>query len=459
MQRESFPRSARAVLAVLALVLALFALDVAATARADIVLAAAGDIACTPRTPMTATACNQAQTANLIAAAAPTAIAALGDDQYDSGTLSEFQGSWARSWGMLTPPIFPAPGNHEYVTANAQGYFDYFNGVGAQTGRAGDRSKGYYSFDLGSWHIVALNSNCTTDASCAASISGFVPPGEVQWLQNDLAAHPSTCTLAYWHHPLFSSGNGTSSSGVKPLWDALYAAGADVVLNGHTHAYERYAPQDPSGNPTARGLREFVVGTGGEDLLPLGQALPNTEVRSASSFGVLFLTLQHGGYAWTFRNSSGSFFDAGSGNCHFVPQGPAPPPTTPSAGSVTPPGDQPQAALIGLTIARQRIADALKHGLAVTVRCSRRCGVAIELRLTRSTAQSGRRRGRHTSLAGSATADLDAAGSSTIRVPFRRAVARRLRGARSAKLTVTSVARDDAGDAGSAVEASVVLHR
>jgi len=183
-----------------------------------------------------------------------------GDNAYESGTASEFANCYDPSWGRSTikERTYPTLGNHEYYsTANASGYFEYFGAV------AGDPQKGYYSYDLGSWHVISLNSNCSFVAGgCAAGSP------QVEWLKNDLAAHSNACTLAYWHHPLFSSGtlNGGFPK-MKPSWEALYTAKAEVVLNGHVHNYERFAPQTPSGvADPAQGIREFVVGTGGRSL-------------------------------------------------------------------------------------------------------------------------------------------------------------------------------------------------
>ena len=175
----------------------------------------------------------------------------------------------------------PSPGNHEYETPGASGYFNYFGAA------AGDPNKGYYSYDLGSWHVISLNSNCSSvPGGCAAG-----SPQE-QWLREDLAAHSNTCTLAYWHHPRFSSGIHGDEASVAPFWDALYQAGADVVLNGHDHNYERFAPQNPSGqaDPT-QGIREFVVGTGGAELRKIVGIKPNSETQIADMNGIMKMTL------------------------------------------------------------------------------------------------------------------------------------------------------------------------
>ena len=207
----------------------------------------------------------------------------------------------------------PSPGNHEYETPGASGYFTYFGAA------AGEPAKGYYSYDLGSWHVISLNSNCSSVAGgCAAG-----SPQE-QWLKADLAAHSNECTLAYWHHPRFSSGIHGDEAFVGPFWDALYQAGADVVLNGHDHDYERFAPQNPSGQADpAQGISEFVVGTGGAELRNFRTIKPNSEVRVAQQNGVLKMTLHPDGYDWQFLTAPvGTIADTGSASCHGAPSGP-----------------------------------------------------------------------------------------------------------------------------------------
>ena len=202
----------------------------------------------------------------------------------------------------------PAIGNHEYLTSGAAGYFDYFNSVGDPTGST---SKGYYSFNLGTWHIIELNSNC----SIVACVSGS--PQE-KWLRNDLSKNPAKCTLAFWHHPRFSSGMAGNNSNMGSLYTDLYRANADVLLTGHDHLYERFAPQSPSAAADpSKGIREFVVGTGGKSLVDWGTIQPNSQVRNNSTFGVLRLTLHPSGYDWSFAPiASQSFTDSGSTSCH-----------------------------------------------------------------------------------------------------------------------------------------------
>ena len=229
-----------------------------------------------------------------------------GDNAYESGTPTEFSNCYDPTWGRYKARTRPSVGNHEYYTAGASGYFGYFEAA------AGDPSKGYYSYTLGGWHIIVLNSMCWKVGGCGARSP------MVNWLEQDLAANPKACTLAYWHHPLFSSGEHGNQTWMKPSWDVLYAANAEVVLNGHDHDYERFAPQTPSGAAdSARGIRQFVVGTGGRELRPFGTTKPHSEVRNADTFGVLKLTLGPTSYEWEFVPVAGkSFTDSGGEQCH-----------------------------------------------------------------------------------------------------------------------------------------------
>jgi Calcineurin-like phosphoesterase len=278
-----------------------------------------GDIACPAGD--TSDACQQAATEALARAQNPDAVLVLGDNQYDNGALSEYTsaGAYNGTWGVFgcalcigTSIVHPVPGNHEYGTSGAQGYFQYFGNAIANP----QSTSGYYSFNIGaSWHIIALNSNCS-DSGCNDAVTGYTTSAQNTWLQQDLAANHSACTLAMWHHPLFSSGWTPGAPNVAPLWTELYNAHADIVLNGHDHLYERYAQQDPSGTATTGGLREFVVGTGGESLNGLGNPTTNLQA-SASQFGVLVLTLHADSYDWAFKNTGGATLDQGSGvPCH-----------------------------------------------------------------------------------------------------------------------------------------------
>ena len=275
-------------------------------------VAAAGDVACDPVSGSfaggagTATECHQLSVSNAILAGGYDAVLALGDLQYNSGTASQFAGSYDPSWGRLKAITHPAVGNHEYGSPGASAYFQYFGTA------AGDPSKGYYSYDLGAWHLIAINSNCSQIGGCGAG-----SPQEV-WLRSDLAAHPVGCTLAYWHHPRFTSGDHGNDTAYSAIWSDLYAAGAEIVLNGHDHDYERFAPQtDTSVRNDATGIREFVVGTGGKNHYAFKTIQPNSEVRDATSFGFLELTLNAGSYAWRFvSDTPGGLSDNGSGSCH-----------------------------------------------------------------------------------------------------------------------------------------------
>jgi hypothetical protein len=224
-----------------------------------------------------------------------------GDVAYMNGTREDFRDCYDPNWGRHKARTRPVPGNHEYRTPGAAPYFEYF---GANAGPAG---LGYYSYDLGSWHIVALNSNVPVDSGSS----------QVFWLRQDLEENNLTCTLAYWHHPLHASGTAGNQTFVRDLWRVLYDHNAEVVLNGHEHRYERYAQMDPSGRfDLARGIRQFVVGTGGAPLYQLRVPQLNLEEQS-STYGVLKLTLTAGNYAWEFIPIGGQTYrDSGAGTCH-----------------------------------------------------------------------------------------------------------------------------------------------
>jgi hypothetical protein len=265
--------------------------SVSAQDSTDPVFVGAGDIASCDRNRTADEA--TARLLDHIVAAAPstTTVFTTGDNAYESGTASEFTNCYHSNWGRHKAITRPTVGNHEYyASGKASGYFGYFDA------RAGDPTKGYYSYKLGRWHVIALNSMCEKVGGCGATSP------MVRWLEQDLAANPRTCTLAYFHHPLFSSGSSSGgNSKMKPSWEALYAARADVVLNGHVHNYERFAPQTPSGKADpAQGIREFVVGTGGYSLNSFKTTVANSRVRKANSFGVLKLTLHPTGYDWQF---------------------------------------------------------------------------------------------------------------------------------------------------------------
>lgn len=233
-----------------------------------------------------------------LAARLPGTIALLGDIAYENGSPNDYATCFDPAWGALRPRIRPAPGNHDYLTTDASGYFSYFGAA------AGTPGQGWYSYELGTWHVIVLNSNCAFVGGCG----GGSP--QLAWLEADLRAHPAACTLAYWHHPLISSGRHGSDPRTDPLWRALAAAGADLVLVGHDHDYERIAPVD--------GIRSFVVGTGGRSLYELTRPPgPRTELRADASYGLLMLTLGDTGYSWRFVPALGStLVDAGTAECH-----------------------------------------------------------------------------------------------------------------------------------------------
>jgi chitodextrinase len=277
----------------------------------SVTIAVAGDIACATTDANynsgngTATACRQKATSNLIVNGGYAAVLALGDNQYNSGSLSQFQASYDPTWGRFKSITHPAVGNHEYGTSNASGYFSYY---GAS---AGDPSKGYYSFDVGSWHLISLNSNCTIVACTNGS-------AQETWLRNDLATHSNFCTLAFDHHARWSSGHDGDNTFMQPMWQDLYDANADLFLSGHSHNYERFAPQNASGGlDNTRGIRQFVVGTGGAFFTGVGSAHANSQVRNNDTYGILKLTLRSTGYDWQFVPEAGkTFTDSGSTACH-----------------------------------------------------------------------------------------------------------------------------------------------
>ncbi len=233
----------------------------------------------------------------------PVVVFTAGDNAYSSGTAAQFRDCYHPTWGRHKARTRPAPGNHDYRTSDASGYFGYFGGA------AGDPSRGYYSYDAGDAHVIVLNSEADMDAGSA----------QEQWLRADLAANDEKCTVAIWHHPRFNSGSHHGNAdGTAPLWDALYDGDADVVIAGHEHTYERFAPQTSAGVlDTARGLRSFVAGTGGKSHYDFGTPLATSEVRDATSYGVLKLTVDADSYAWEFVPVAGATFtDSGSTACH-----------------------------------------------------------------------------------------------------------------------------------------------
>ncbi|WP_405150997.1 metallophosphoesterase [Sphaerisporangium sp. NBC_01403] len=264
---------------------------------ADPVVVAAGDISARCKTD----GCGARATSDLVLRLHPTAVLALGDLQYPAGALSDFRSYYDATWGRFKDRTKPAPGNHEYITPGAEGYFRYFGAAARPEG------KSYYSFDLGEWHLVSLD-----------SMAGHGPgSAQVAWLTADLAANRRPCVLAFWHHPRFSSGKAHGGDpSVAPFWKALYKARADVVLAGHEHNYERFAPLRPDGEPAGDGIRAFVVGSGGASHYAFGPPVPGSAFRDNTDFGVLRLVLHRGGYDWRFVDTKGEALDSGTARCH-----------------------------------------------------------------------------------------------------------------------------------------------
>jgi hypothetical protein len=269
----------------------------AVTAVGDPVLVGAGDIAWCGGS-------GDSSTAALIRSI-PGTVFDAGDNAYEYGSPWDYGNCYGPTWGAFKSRTRPAPGNHDYETAGARGYFGYF---GARAGTAG---KGYYAYNLGTWRVYVLNSNCWAVGGCQRGSAQEV------WLRRDLAAYPHRCVLAYWHHPLFSSGLHGNQTAVRAFWDDLYAARAEVVINGHDHDYERFAAQTPWGSLSSVGIREFVVGTGGRSHYAFGTIRAHSQVRNSTTFGVLKLTLHATSYDWRFVPVAGrTFTDSGSGSCH-----------------------------------------------------------------------------------------------------------------------------------------------
>jgi hypothetical protein len=258
------------------------------------------------------------RTAALLDAINPTVVYTTGDNAYPDGAAADFQSWYEPTWGRHKAKTRPTAGNHEYQTAGASGYFGYFGSA------AGSSGQGWYSYDLGSWHLIALNSNCAAVGGCG--------PGspQYQWLASDLASTSASCVAAYWHHPRF--GTAASDATLQPFWQLLYNADADLVLNGHEHSYQRYAPLTPTGAvDNVNGIREFVVGTGGRDHVALTQpAPPGREAANDNTFGVLKLTLRSGSYDWQFvPEAGGSYTDSGTDSCERSSGDTTPPPPPP----------------------------------------------------------------------------------------------------------------------------------
>lgn len=285
------------------------------SAAGDYVIVAAGDIVCDPSSSSfnggkgTSSSCHMLATANLIASIAPNSVLVLGDNQYYCGSYTAYTQAYNLSWGQYRWITLPVPGNHEYQTSGSS------NCSSANSGAAGYYKywgvRQYYSWNLGSWHVIALNTQCSSVGGCGTGSA------QETWLKNDLAANPTACTLAFFHIPRWSSGGRASSNSAAFITD-LYNANADVVLTGHDHIYERFAPQNPSGGlDYTRGIREFVVGTGGSNHTSLSTTAANSIVRNATTFGVLKMTLHATSYDWKFYPEAGQIFtDSGTYTCH-----------------------------------------------------------------------------------------------------------------------------------------------
>jgi acid phosphatase type 7 len=247
------------------------------------------------------------QTAQIVEGYPNATVLALGDLAYPDGTQSDFINKYDPTWGRFKARTKPVPGNHEVDSSgNYPYYYTYFGGVASQV------TGGNYSFDVGSWHIVAINTAYCGDSNSACASGSQL----MNWLNSDLQANTKANVLAYFHHPLFSSESTyqDSQTFVRPIWDALYAEGADVILNGHAHLYERFAPQTPQHVANANGIREFIVGTGGTSLRSVGSVSANSQFRDSTHYGVLKLTLRDDGYDWEFLAVGGSKPDSGSTN-------------------------------------------------------------------------------------------------------------------------------------------------
>jgi fibronectin type 3 domain-containing protein len=341
---STLPRYARARLTVIGLLLASFVSGLvqvesfptirALAATGDPVIAVGGDIACRPDKTVDATHCAQGKTGAVLTAINPVAVLPLGDSQYDSGTAAEYSGSYdATGWGTDKSISRPSTGNHEYRTAGATDYYAYFGP------NAGDPQTGYYSWDVpvpnaASWHMIALNSECAVLGGGSITAGCGAGSSQESWLRADLAAHKNQCIVAYWHRPRFSSSSTTpSSTTYTAFWNDLYSAGADVVLNGHAHDYERFAPQTSAGvSDPAKGIVEFVVGTGGVGFQTMGPGIANSIVRNASAFGVLKMTLHASSYDFQFVPATGyTLTDSGTNiPCHNAPSADTSKPSAPT---------------------------------------------------------------------------------------------------------------------------------
>ncbi|MDQ6936865.1 MAG: metallophosphoesterase [Actinomycetota bacterium] len=287
-----------------------------ATTAPDPVVVVDGDIS-------TAGGCDASQeTSDVILSLSPRQVLTTGDNQYNTGAAAKFDTYFNKTWGRFKDLIRPSPGHHEYYSDHrASGYFRYFGAAANNATEPGCTAgcKGYYSFDVGSWHLIALNTNhyLTRPRDVCAFVACDASSAQLAWLKQDLAATSAPCVLAYWSDPRWSSGTRHGSNPViGPIWDVLTAAHADLVVNGHEHVYERFAKQNADGQADPNGIREIVAGTGGNSLYPFGAPIANSEVRNNANNGVLKLTLHPGSYTWQFLSVSGSFTDTGTSACN-----------------------------------------------------------------------------------------------------------------------------------------------
>lgn len=292
---------------------AAFAVSPAKNERAPLIVAA-GDIACGGRRSAAVGSaldsdayCHMNATAGLVASLHPNAVLPLGDLQYSYDDLRGFQEGYDKSWGLFKRISHPVVGNHEYEDPGASGYFRYWGG------KAGETGKGWYSYNVGAWHLIALNGQCG-----GPSVGGCQKESaQWRWLRADLQAHPRGCRLAYWHQPRFSTGPHGNNSAYADFWELLYTAQVDVVLNGHDHDYERYPPMDPQEKSDPKGVREFVVGTGGKNHSPFFYPVSRSVTRQNVSFGVLAMTLYADHFSWRYVAEPGAtYHDSGTAPCH-----------------------------------------------------------------------------------------------------------------------------------------------
>lgn len=289
----------------------LFSVPQANSVEPDPVIAAVGDIACVPTSSSykdgfgTATLCRHKYVADLMQTREVTNFLALGDLQYENGTLADFNTSYDKWYAPYYDITRPAPGNHEYRTANASGYYTYFGSKDYA------QSPGYYSYDVGNWHLVALNSNCKQLGGCG----GTKPQGK--WLKADLAANTKPCTIAYWHHPKFNSGEHGGVKNMNWAWNMLYNKNAEIILNGHEHSYQRFKPLDRYGNVDYnRGIVEFVSGAGGKNHYSGGSTNSKSDFRNTTDYGMLFLTLHSNSADYEWVTENGVTKDSGTITCH-----------------------------------------------------------------------------------------------------------------------------------------------